>query len=138
MSHAPLIGPYRPDDVLAWEQGGPRTACQFLFDVARLAETLPDRPTVLNLATSRYEFLVGFAAAILRRQVTLLPQSRAPQILRRIAGDYPDSYGLTDRNDTVEGPKDAGMNSVCGNGPKFLIHLKEFNMNWDRIEGNWK
>ena len=103
MSNAPLIGPYRPDDVLAWEQGGPRTACQFLSDVARLAESLPDRPTVLNLATSRYEFLVGFAAAILRRQLTLLPQSRAPQVLRRIAGDYPDSYGLTDRNDTIEG-----------------------------------
>jgi acyl-coenzyme A synthetase/AMP-(fatty) acid ligase len=103
MPDAPLIGPYRPDDVLAWEPDGPRTARQFLSDVARLAESLPDRPTVLNLATSRYEFLVGFAAAILRRQLTLLPQSRAPQTLRRVAGDYPDSYGLTDRDETIEG-----------------------------------
>ena len=103
MPDAPLIGPYRPDDVLAWEPDGPRTARQFLSDVARLAESLPDRPTVLNLATSRYEFLVGFAAAILRRQLTLLPQSRAPQTLRRIAGDYPDSYGLTDRDEVIEG-----------------------------------
>jgi acyl-coenzyme A synthetase/AMP-(fatty) acid ligase len=103
MPDAPLIGPYRSDDVLAWEQGGPRTARQFLSDVARLVESLPDRPTVLNLATSRYEFLVGFAAAILRRQLTLLPQSRAAQTLRRIAGDYPDSYVLTDRDETIEG-----------------------------------
>lgn len=117
MSNAPLIGPYRPDDVLAWEQGGPRTACQFLSDVARLAESLPDRPTVLNLATSRYEFLVGFAAAILRRQVTLLPQSRAPQTLRRIAVDYPDSYGLTDRNDTIEGIESVSIQPRGGQAP---------------------
>ena len=103
MQDTPLIGPYNPDDVLAWEQGGPRTAQQFLADVFCLVESLPDRPTVLNLATSRYEFLVGFAAAILRRQLTLLPQSRAPQTLRRAASDYPDSYCLTDRDETIEG-----------------------------------
>lgn len=114
MPDAPLIGPYRPDDVLAWEPDGPRTARQFLSDVARLAESLPDRATVLNLATSRYEFLVGFAAAILRRQLTLLPQSRAPQTLRRIAGDYPDSYGLTDRDETIEGIESVSVHSRRG------------------------
>lgn len=103
MHDTPLIGPYSPDDVLAWEPDGSRTARQFLSDVARLAESLPDRLTVINLATSRYEFLVGFAAAILRRQLTLLPQSRAVQTLRRIAGDYPESYALTDRDDRIEG-----------------------------------
>ncbi|TKS60657.1 MAG: hypothetical protein EWM72_01207 [Nitrospira sp.] len=114
MHDTPLIGPYNPDDVLAWEQGGPRTARQFLADVSRLVESLPDRPTVLNLATSRYEFLVGFAAAILRRQVTLLPQSRAPQTLRRVAGDYPDSYGLTDRDDTIEGIESVSIQPLRG------------------------
>ena len=114
MSNAPLIGPYRPDDVLAWEQGEPRTACQFLSDVARLAESLPDRPTVLNLATSRYVFLVGFAAAILRRQLTLLPQGRAPQILRRIVNDYPNSYGLTDQNDMIEGIESLSIQPLIG------------------------
>lgn len=98
-----LIGPYNPDDVLAWERGGPHSAQQCLADVFCLADTLPDRPAVLNLATSRYEFFVGFAAAILRRQVTLLPQSRAPESLRLVAGDYPGSYVLTDRDDAIEG-----------------------------------
>ena len=98
-----LIGPYNPDDVLAWEQGTSRTAGQFLADVFSLAESLPDRPTVLNLATNRYAFWVGFAAAIMRRQVTLLPQSRAPQALVRIAGDFNGSYALTDRGEAVEG-----------------------------------
>ena len=103
MHDAPLIGPYNPDEVLAWEADGPRTARQFLSDVSRLADSLPDRPAVLNLLSSRYEFLVGFAAAMLRGQLTLLPQSRAIQTLRRIAGDYRESYCLTNQDDPVEG-----------------------------------
>jgi len=103
MRDAALIGPYLPDDVLAWDRGAPRSAQQFLADVSGLVETLPDRPAVLNLATNRYDFLVGFAAAILRRQVTLLPQNRAPQATRLVAGDYPGSYALTDRDNAIEG-----------------------------------
>src|SRR5690349_3513514 len=111
--HAPLIGLYRPDDVLAWEADGPRTASEFLSDVARLAELLPDGPAVLNLLSSRYEFLVGFAAAIVRGQVTLLPQSRAPQTLRRIAGDYDGSYCLTNY-EPVEGIESLMLPSRTG------------------------
>lgn len=103
MRETPLIGPYDVDDVLAWDQEGPRTVRRFLADAASLAESLPDRSTALNLATNRYEFLVGFAAAIMRRQVTLLPQSRASETLLRIAGEFPGSYALTDRGDAVEG-----------------------------------
>src|SRR5262245_25086607 len=103
MSTAPLIGLYGPDDVLAWEVDGPRCVSEFLSDVVGLAGSLPDYPSVLNLLSSRYEFLVGFAAAMVRGQVTLLPQSRAPQTLRRIASENGDCYGLTDRDDTIEG-----------------------------------
>ncbi len=103
MRETPLIGPYDFDGVLAWDQEGPRTVRRFLADAAFLAESLPDRPTVLNLATNRYDFLVGFAAAIMRRQVTLLPQNRASQSLLRIAEEFAGSYALTDRDDTIEG-----------------------------------
>jgi acyl-coenzyme A synthetase/AMP-(fatty) acid ligase len=103
MSNAPLIGPYGPEDALAWEADGPRSAGQFLSDVAELADALPDSPSVLNVLSNRYDFLVGFAAAMVRRQVTLLPQSRAPQTLRRIAGEQGDCYGLTDPGEPIEG-----------------------------------
>jgi acyl-coenzyme A synthetase/AMP-(fatty) acid ligase len=103
MPNAPLIRLYRPDDVLAWEADGPRSAADFLADVADFADLLPDHPSVLNLLSSRYEFLVAFAAAMLRGHVTLLPQSRAPQALHRIAGDNGDCYAVTDRGDPVEG-----------------------------------
>lgn len=117
MYDTPLIGFYDPDDVLAWEEGGPRTARQFLADVSRLADALPDRPTVLNLAASRYDFLVAFAAAILRRQLTLLPQSRAPQTLLRIVRDYPGSYGLTDKDDIIEGIPSVSIGVHRGRAP---------------------
>jgi acyl-coenzyme A synthetase/AMP-(fatty) acid ligase len=103
MLTAPLIAHYRPDNVLSWEADGPRSVREFLAHVAELAHGLPDHSSVLNLLRSRYEFLVGFAAAMLRGQVTLLPQSRAPQTLRRIAGEYRDCYALTERDDVVEG-----------------------------------
>jgi acyl-coenzyme A synthetase/AMP-(fatty) acid ligase len=103
MSHVPLIGPYNPDDTLAWRPDGPRTAREFLSEVARLADSLPDRRSVVNLRSNRYDFLVGFAAAMLRRQVTLLPQSRAPHMVRRLAGEYPDSYCLTDPGEQADG-----------------------------------
>jgi len=125
MHDAPLIGPYNPDEVLAWETDGPRTARQFLSDVSRLADFLPDRPAVLNLLSSRYEFLVGFAAAMLRRQLTLLPQSRAPQTLRRIAGDYHESYCLTDQDEPVEGIESAVQRrhgSIAG-WPRRIPHI---------------
>lgn len=125
MHDAPLIGPYNPDEVLAWETDGPRTARQFLSDVSRLADSLPDRPAVLNLLSSRYEFLVGFAAAMLRGQVTLLPQSRAPQTLRRIAGDYHESYCLTNQDEPVEGIDSVVLRrhgSIAG-WPKRIPHI---------------
>ncbi|MBH0178030.1 MAG: acyl-CoA synthetase [Nitrospira sp.] len=127
MRETPLIGPYDVDDVLAWDQKGPRTVRQFLADVASLAESLPDRPTALNLATNRYDFLVGFAAAIMRRQVTLLPQSRASHTLLRIAGEYPGSYALTDRDDAIEGIDSVsiqlrgGQASWQGDIPRILL-----------------
>lgn len=103
MRNAPLIGPYHPDDILAWDINGPRTAREFLSDVASLTDSLPDRPAVLNLLSNRYEFLVGFAAAMVRRQLTLLPQSRGPETLRVIAQEYGKSYCLTPPDEPVEG-----------------------------------
>jgi acyl-coenzyme A synthetase/AMP-(fatty) acid ligase len=120
MSNAPLIGLYGPDDVLAWETDGPRSVGEFLSDVADLADSLPDHLSVMNLLSSRYEFFVGFAAAMLRGQVTLLPQSRAPQTLRRIAGDYGDCYGLTDRGDPIEGLPCVALASRRGRSRRSL------------------
>jgi acyl-CoA synthetase (AMP-forming)/AMP-acid ligase II len=68
----------------------------FLADVAALAARLPDHRYILNLCTDRYRFMVGFAAALCRQQISLLPPGDTAGILSAIAEDYPDLYALTD------------------------------------------
>ena len=103
MHTAALLQSYCPDRTLAWLKGQPVTCHRFLSEVAALARELPERPTVINLAVDRYQFLVGFAAALVRRQTTLLPPSSVPYALRQIARDYSGTYCLTDGKETVEG-----------------------------------
>ena len=69
---------------------------QFRRDVAAMAARLPAAGHVVNLCTDRYRFAVGFAAALRRCQVTLLPSANVPAALSALAQDYPDLYALTD------------------------------------------
>ena len=63
---------------------------------------LPEKSTVMNLAEDRYRFLVGFAAALVRGQTTLLPPSRAAGALSKIAREYGAGYCLVDGTERVE------------------------------------
>lgn len=92
----PLLGHGSLDAVFAHRQGQVLTVRHFLADVARVAAVLPDRPHVLNACTDRYHFAVGLAAAILRRQVTLLPPSHNPEMVRQMRDLHPQVYGLSD------------------------------------------
>jgi acyl-coenzyme A synthetase/AMP-(fatty) acid ligase len=102
MNRAALLGLYHADRVLAWEKGRSMTYGRFLSDVGALADLLPEKPTVINLADDHYRFLVGFAAALIRGQTTLLPPSRAPGALAQIAREYGNSYCLVDGTQQVE------------------------------------
>jgi acyl-coenzyme A synthetase/AMP-(fatty) acid ligase len=102
MNTAALLGLYHTDRVLAWENGHPITYGHFLSDVGALADLLPERPTVINLAHDRYRFLVGFAAALVRGQTTLLPPSRAPGALAQLVREYGIGYCLVDGTEQVE------------------------------------
>lgn len=86
----------RGDDILARHGATAINRDEFLRDVAALAALLPGHDYVLNLCTDRYHFMVGFAAALCRGQVSLLPPADAPAILSAVAQDYPDLYLLTD------------------------------------------
>ena len=69
---------------------------QFLQDVTRLAALLPDRGYILNLCADRYHFTVGFAAALVRRQVSLLPPNQTPNLIAQLRNRYPGLYCLSD------------------------------------------
>ena len=69
---------------------------EFLADVAQLAARLPERRYVVNLCADRLRFAAGFAASLLRGQVSLMPPSHTADVLERLLREYPDLYCLAD------------------------------------------
>lgn len=96
MNDLPLIREYGTGATFAYQNGNVLGIARFLQDVARLAAVLPDRPHILNLCADRYHFTVGFAAALLRRQISLLPPNHTPDLIGRLRRRYPGLYCLTD------------------------------------------
>jgi len=101
MPAVPLIAGAEASTPVAWRDGRPIGAAQFLADVAQLAARLPARSHVLNVCVDRYRFAVGLAAALLREQVTLLPPDDTPQTVRRMREFAADAYALADREDVA-------------------------------------
>ena len=97
----PLIRDFDADTVFAYRRGAPIGAAQFLCDVAALAEALPDAGHIVNLCTDRYRYTVGFAAALVRAQVTLLPPNLTPATLAQLLEDYPVACCLVDDDTPV-------------------------------------
>src|SRR5262245_49519725 len=93
----PLIQNYVAGSVFAYRDGRPVSVETFLQEVAQLADRLPERRHVLNLCVDRYRFTVGLAAALLRGHVTLLPPNETPDLIGRLAAQYPDAYCIGDR-----------------------------------------
>ena len=79
------------------------TADRFLGEIEALSARLPDAGHIVNLCTDRYRFAVGFFAALLRRQITLLPSSEAAAPMAALLSAYPDAYFLSDGAVTVSG-----------------------------------
>jgi acyl-coenzyme A synthetase/AMP-(fatty) acid ligase len=96
MQSIPLLKFHQPESVFAWQGGKTLSAQRFLTDVIALAERLPARSYVLNLCNDRYRFMVGFSAALLRGQISLLPPSHTSDLVNRLAQQYGDLYCLSD------------------------------------------
>lgn len=91
------------DRVFAYREGQTVSAAQFLQHVAQLAKALPDKRYILNLCTDRYRFAVGFAAALLRQQISLLPPNYTPSFVERLGQRYPAMYCLADGEADFQG-----------------------------------
>ncbi|GGJ96528.1 AMP-binding protein [Luteimonas terricola] len=85
-----------PERPLAFGAHGSVALSDFLAEVRGVAALLPDRPYAVNLCEDRYRFLVAFAAAAVRGQVTLLPPSRTRAAIDDVRAHHPDSYCLGD------------------------------------------
>jgi acyl-coenzyme A synthetase/AMP-(fatty) acid ligase len=102
MTKLPLLRDYGDRAVFAYRDRQPTGVDQFLRDVAHLAALLPARGHILNLCSDRYHFVVGFSAAILQRQVSLLPPSHTPDLIEQLSRRYSDIYCLTDAGEQFQ------------------------------------
>ena len=96
MTNIPLIRAYSNDAVFAYRDRRPIGVARFLRDVAQLAAMLPERRYILNLCADRYHFAVGFFAALLKWQISLLPPNHTPDLIAQLRLRYSDVYCLTD------------------------------------------
>lgn len=92
-----MLANHIPDATFALWKGRSVSTQQFIRHVQHVATHLPEAGHVINLCEDRYLFLVSFVAALLRRQVNLLPPHRARRVVEAVAADYPGSYCLVDR-----------------------------------------
>jgi len=92
----PLIERFRAGDAIGWRGGEAIDAGRFCSSAIALAAQLPRKRHVLNLCEDRLSFMLGFAAAMVAGQVSLLPYSRAPGALLDLFASQPDAYCLSD------------------------------------------
>jgi acyl-coenzyme A synthetase/AMP-(fatty) acid ligase len=99
MQSLPLFAHARPDSILAYRNGQPISAQQFLRDTRELAERLPTGRHILNLCTDRYRFTVALAASLITGKCSLLPPTQTPEVIRQLITFAPDAFCLTDDAD---------------------------------------
>ncbi len=96
MMRYPLLRGFEPGHALAYRGGIAISAAEFSQGAHALAQRLPHRRHVLNLCEDRYNFLLGFAAALISKQITLLPPSSAAAVVRQVYTEHAQSYCLFD------------------------------------------
>jgi acyl-coenzyme A synthetase/AMP-(fatty) acid ligase len=94
-----LIAHDRADSIAACRNGRPVTAATLIADIRRTAESLPERRHVLNFCSDRYRFAVLLCAAIIRRQISLLPPTTTPNVIESMRQFAPDAYFVSDDPD---------------------------------------
>ncbi|HAF44540.1 MAG TPA: beta-hydroxyacyl-ACP dehydratase [Gallionellaceae bacterium] len=126
MAAIPIIRHNDPAGVFAWRAGQPVTVADFLRDVAQLSASLPAKRHILNLCTDRYRFAVGFAAALLRGQTSLLPPNYTADFVARLTQRYPDLYCLTDSATELRDIEVVAFPaSFAGVAPKLVPQVEE-------------
>lgn len=109
--------------LFAFDEAENITSATLLYDADQLARQLPDHRYVINLCNNRYNFCVAFLAAILRKQVNLLPSNRQPGGLNEIRADYPDCYYLYD--DEASSISLHGIKVEPGRNRKTTVQIPE-------------
>ena len=82
------------DEIIVHGPDGEISVGEFIARATGLAAQLPDHRYVINLATDRYHFILGFCAAIIAGQCTLMPPNRQRQSVQQLVEKYVDCFLL--------------------------------------------
>ncbi|MCY7388236.1 MAG: hypothetical protein LH481_09260, partial [Burkholderiales bacterium] len=93
----PLAGYRATSEAVLLGAHGEISAGVFFGRVHELAKVLPDAPFVINLSESRAGFMLGFAAALVRRQTSLFPSGQGRGDWEQLARQYPTASIISDR-----------------------------------------
>ena len=127
MASFPLITHDRADQVIAWRDGKPVSAAQFLADVAQVRACLPAGRHMLNSCGDRYRFMVGLAAAMSAGKTSLLPSTQTAETVRQMLQFAPDAFCLCDADTAIAMPVcrfpalDAASERHAGAGAGFSV-----------------
>ena len=94
----PLSRYRTPGDPVLLCPDGAITAAAFFAQARGLAETLPGFPSVINLCETRHGFMLGFAAALMRGQTSLLPPGRGRGDWEYLLRQFPGAYLLSEKS----------------------------------------
>ena len=93
----PLASYRVASDAMLLRPEGEISAGTFFARARKLADALSDAPFVINLAESRAGFLLGFAAALIRGQTSLLPSGQGRGDWEALVSQYPSASIISDR-----------------------------------------
>ena len=102
MKRLPLANYRLAGDPLLLGPTGAISAASFFAQAVKLATTLPAGSFVINLCESRAAFMLGFAAALLRGQTSLLPAGQGRADWERLFPQYPGAYLLSDSGAIID------------------------------------
>jgi acyl-coenzyme A synthetase/AMP-(fatty) acid ligase len=107
---------------LAFGPRGETSLSAFIGEARALAACLGKGDVVVNLCEDRHRFLTGFCAAALRGKATLLPPSRAPEVVAEVRRRHPSNQVIDDA--TVAGVvADAPVDAIPGVATEALAAI---------------
>lgn len=96
MNDLPLLTGRALEDRIASHRGSTVTTALFVAQAELLARKFPEAQYCINLAENRFHFLLGWVAACLRGQITLLPPNQLPATLATMRREFAASHVFDD------------------------------------------
>jgi acyl-coenzyme A synthetase/AMP-(fatty) acid ligase len=83
---------------ILWSEGGPLAVDELRSRARAVASRLPAGLAIVNLCERRALFITAFCAALIRRNTTYLPASRAAGVVRDLLDSYPGVVCVNDED----------------------------------------